>query len=164
MKIKNIAIFAVLMSIMCVCLVQMATASDLIVVATKDTYEASQKWVDFLTLNEVPVKHVTPREFDKYKKEPYVVLMGGMDEPDGIKVLAKEILAEDELEYVLQKGNGEIYFKFKVFDPMQTIIVFAGSDRAAAAAARKKNKSYWLDSFIQWFDLDMEQEGKFHVY
>jgi hypothetical protein len=164
MKIKNIIIVAVFMSIMWVGIIQTAAASDLIVVATKDTYEASQKWVDFLTLNEVPIQHVTPQEFDKYKKEPYVVLMGGMDEPDGIKVLAKEILAEDELEYISQKGNGEIYFKFKVFDPMQTIIVFAGSDRDAAAAARKKNKSDWLDSFIQWFDLDMEQEGKFHVY
>jgi len=164
MKIKRIAIVAVFMSIMCAGIVQTAAASDLIVVATKDTYEASQKWVDFLTLNEVPIQHVSPQEFDKYTKEPYVVLMGGMDEPDGIRVLAKEILAEDELEYVSQKGNAEIYFKFKVFDPMQTIIIIVGSDMAAAAAVRKKNKNLWMNSFIQWFDLDMEMEHKFHTY
>lgn len=164
MKIKRIAIVAIVMSIMCVGIAQTAVANDLIVVATKAAYDASQKWVDFLTLNEVPVQHVTPQKFDKYKKEPFVVLMGGMDEPDGIKAFAKEILAEDELKHVSEKGNGELYFKFKVFDPMQTIIVIAGSDMTAVVEARKKYKNEWLNSFITWFDLDMEMEHKFHVY
>jgi len=164
MKIKRIGIAVVIMSIMCVGIAQTATANDLIVVATKAAYDASQEWVDFLTLNEVPVQHVAPEDFDEYRKEPFVVMMGGMDEVDGIKALAKEILAEDELKYVSQKGNGELYFKFKVFDPMQTIIIFAGSDRAAAAAARKKNKDVWLNSFISWFDLNIDMKHKFHVY
>ena len=164
MLFKRLAIAIVLLSVICITTTKTAAANDLIIVSTKATYEASQEWVDFLTLSEVPVQHVTPQEFGKYKKEPYIVLMGGLDEPDGIKTLAAEILAKDELEYISQKGNGEIYFKFQVFDPMQTIIVFAGSDRSAAAAARKKSKDDWLNTFISWFNLDIEMEGGLHVY
>ena len=164
MLFKRLAIATILLTIICITTTKAATANDLIIVCTKATYEASQEWVDFLTMNEVPVRHVTLKEFDKYKKKPYVVLMGGLDEPDGIKTIAAEILAEDELEYVSQKGNGEIYFKFQVFDPMQTIIVFAGADRSAADAARKKSKDDWLNTFISWFNLDMEMGGGLHVY
>ncbi|MBW1999102.1 MAG: hypothetical protein JRJ29_14205 [Deltaproteobacteria bacterium] len=150
--------------LLCVGLTNTASAKELIVVASKATYEASQKWVDFLTLHEVPLKHITPQEFNKYKKSPFIVLMGGIDEPDGIMALAKEVLSEDEFRYIAQKGNGEMYLKFKVWDPMQTVIVFAGSDGAAAEAARKKNRKVWWDTFISWFDLDAEMGDQFHEY
>jgi hypothetical protein len=141
-----------------------AQEKELIIVATKATFEAAQKWVDFLTFNEVPFKHVTPRDFGKYQKNPFVVLMGGMDEPDGIKALATEILSADELKSVTQKGSGEMIFKFKAWDPMQTVIVFAGSDRAAAEAARIREKRDLFNLFITWFDLDADIEDQFHVY
>jgi len=157
------AVMAVIMSILCIAMANTAMAQDLIVVATKATSQDAQKWTDFLMSNEVPLKHITPQEFEKYKKEQFVVLMGGMDEPDGIRELAKETLSEEEFEYVTQKGNGEMYFKFKVWDPMQTVIVFAGSDRAAAEAARIKNKRDWFNTFITWFDLEAAEET-LHVY
>ena len=138
-------------------------AEELIVVASKATYEASQKWVDFLTFNEVPLKHVIPQEFDTYKRNKYMVIMGGLDEADGIKGLAKELLDEGEFKDVSRKGNGDIFLKFQVYDPMQTIIMFTGSDMAAAEKARQDNRETWWDSFITWFDLDAEMEG-FHVY
>ncbi|MFC1892265.1 hypothetical protein ACFLZT_07735, partial [Thermodesulfobacteriota bacterium] len=127
------------------------------------TFEASQKWVDFLTLNEVPLKHVTPQEFDKVKKNKYVVVMGGLDEAEGIKELAKELLDDGEFKHISQKGNGDIFFKFQVYDPMQTVVMFVGSDMAAADKARQDSREDWWNSFILWFDLDADMEG-FHVY
>jgi len=161
-SVKTLSVGAAL-CFLCLGLTTAVSAEELIVVASKATYSASQKWVDFLTSYEVPLKHVTPRDFDRYKKSQFVVLMGGIDEPDGIKALAKEALSEDELKYIARKGNGEMYFKFKLWDPMQTVIVFAGSDRATAEAARIKNKKVWWNTFISWFDLDAEADA-FHVY
>ena len=156
MRIGRTATVAAVIAILCMALAHTAMAEDLIVVATKATYQASQKWVDFLISNEVPVKHVTPQEFAKYKKEKYVVLMGGMDEPNGIKDIAKEVLTEEEFQWVTQEGNGDMYFKFKVWDPMQSIIVFAGANRTAAETARKDNKDVWWDLIVNWFDLDID--------
>ena len=164
MKTIRTTITAVILAILLLYLTSAAIAKELIVVATDTTYESSLQWVDFLTLNEVPFKHVTPQEFENNKKDPYVVIIGGVDEPDGIKSLIKEILTEDEVKHISQKGNGEIYFKFQVWDPMQTVIVFAGSSRAEAESARKKNKKDWWNTFISWFDLEVEMEDAFHVY
>ena len=101
--------------------------------------------------------------FDKFKTNPYVVIMGGMDEADGIKGLAKELLDDGEFKDASKKGNGEMFLKFKKWDPMQTVIMFAGSDMAAAAEARQENRETWWNSFITWFDLEADMEG-FHVY
>jgi glycine betaine/choline ABC-type transport system substrate-binding protein len=140
-----------------------ALSKDLIVVASKATYEAAHEWVGFLTIQEVPLKHVTPQDFKAHEKEPYVVVMGGLDELDGIKEIARELLSEEEFKHVSQNGMGETYFKFKVWDPMQTVIMFVGSDMAAAEKARIKSKENWWNTFILWFDLEAEMEG-FHVY
>ncbi len=149
--------------LLCLSVATTAMAEELIVVASEATFEASQKWVDFLTLNEVPLKHVSPQEFDKVKKNKYVVVMGGLDEADGIKGLAKELLDDGEFKHINQKGNGDIFFKFQVYDPMQTIILFVGADMAAADKARQDSREDWWNSFILWFDLDADMEG-FHVY
>ena len=100
MKIKRIAIVAVFISIMWIGIIQTAAASDLIVVATKDTYEASQKWVDFLTLNEVSIQHVSPREFDKYKKKSGNVIRNYMRQRD-----LYEIILEDGKKITHRNGR-----------------------------------------------------------
>jgi len=139
-------------------------AGDLIVVASQETLTAAQEWVDFLTLNEVPLKHVTPKEFEKFRKERVVVIMGGLDEEDGIRALAEEVLTESEFKDISQTGKGKMYFKFTVWDPMQTVIVIAGSDGPATEKARVDNKKDWWNTFITWFELDVEMEDSFHVY
>ncbi len=160
--VKTSAVAAALF-ILCSGFATIALSNDLIVVASDAAYEAAQEWIGYLEIHEVPLKHVTPQDFKAHEKEPYVVMMGGLDEQDGIKELAGEILSEDELKRVSQNGVGETYFKFKVWDPMQTVIMFVGSDMAAAEEARIKSKENWWNTFILWFDIEAEMEG-FHVY
>lgn len=161
-SVKTLAVGIVLF-LMCFSAAAAAMADELLIVASEASYEASQQWVDFLTFHEVPLKHITPQEFDKFKTEKYVVVMGGLDEADGIKDLAKELLDDEEFRDASQPGNGNLYLKFKVYDPMQTIVMFIGSDMAAAAEARKDSRETWWNSFILWFDIDADMEG-FHVY
>jgi hypothetical protein len=162
MSVKRIMMVLAVVAILCSAFVQNAMAEDLIVVATKATQQASQNWVSFLESNEVPLKLVTPQEFSKHKQKRYVVLMGGVDEPDGIKELVKEALTGEEMQWLSHEGNGKMYVKSGVWEAEQRVIIFSGSNRKAADEARKATKDNWFDMLSDWFDI--ESGGGLHAY
>ena len=140
-----------------------AMTDDLIVVATRATFKDAQGWVDFLKSKEIPIKHVTPQEYANFSKEKYIVLMGGMDELDGIKDIVQGLLTKEELEYITRKGKGKMYKKYvlpknarpsQLWGGGQNYIIFAGADRTAAATARKNSKKDWWEELSVWFDID----------
>ena len=132
----------------------MAQTSTLIVVATKATYQAAQRWVDFLTAQGVELKNVEPAEFKNYEKEKYVVLMGGMDEPGGIKDLVTKAVGEKDAAALSKKGGEKMYIRSSVWSPGQNVIVFAGPDGAAAEKARKESREDWMEMLAEWFDIE----------
>jgi len=164
MRVRRTATVLAVVAIFCTALAHTATAQDLIIVATKATFQDAQGWVDFLKMKEIPLKHITPQEFTKGKKEKYIVLMGGMDEPDGIRDIAKGVLTKGEFQSVTQEGNGSMYKKSvlpkekiqasKLWETAQNFIIFAGADRTAATAARKNSKEEWWEEICVWFDID----------
>ena len=164
MRVRRTAIVVAVISILCMALAHTAMAEDLIVVATEATFKDAQGWVDFLKMKEIPLKHITPQEFSKYRKEKYIVLMGGMDEPDGIRDIAKELLTKEEFQWVTQEGNGKMYKKFilpkkniqasKLWEAAQNFIIFAGANRKAAEKARKDSQDDWWEEICVWFDID----------
>jgi hypothetical protein len=135
-------------------LTSMAMAQDLIVVASKAAYQDAQKWGDFLKSQDVPLKHVTPGEFANYKTEQYIILMGGVDEPDGIKDLLKKALSDREFASISKEGNKGMFVKSDVWGEGQEVIIFTGSNRAAAEAARLENKEEWWNEIVTWFDIE----------
>jgi hypothetical protein len=154
MKARKTIIILAVVAILSLALASMAMAQDLIVVASKATYQDAQKWADFLNSQDVPLKHVTPGEFASYKNEQYIILMGGVDEPDGIKDLLKAALSDKEFELISKEGNKKMYMKSGVWGEEQEIIIFAGSNRAASEAARKENKEEWWNEICIWFDIE----------
>jgi hypothetical protein len=162
MSMKRIMMVLAVVAILCSAFVQNAMADDLIVVATKATQQASLNWVSFLESNEVPLKLVTPQEFSKHKQKKYIILMGGVDEPEGIRELVKEALSGEEMQWVSHEGNGKMYVKSGVWKEGQRVIIFAGSNRKAADEARKSTKDNWFDLLSDWFDI--ESGGGLHAY
>jgi len=154
MKARRTIIVLAVVAILSLALASMAMAQNLIVVANKDTYQAAQKWVDFLIAQELPLKHVTPGEFANYKKEQYIVFMGSVDEAGGIRELLKEALSDKEFQSISKEGNKEMYIKSDVWGEGQEVIIFAGSNRAAAEAARKGNKEEWWNEISIWFEIE----------
>lgn len=133
-----------------------ALAEDaMLVVATQKTYEASEAWVDFLKDQDVPIKHVTPKVFEADKKAPFVVIMGSLDEADGVQSLVKECLTKTEYQLVSQVNTGEVLFKSKIWDPDQSLIVITGSNWPSTEAARKDYREEWLEVIGEWFDLEL---------
>ena len=131
---------------------------QLIVVATKQTYQAAQRWTDFLTTQGIVPKNVEPAQFGQYRQSEYIALMGGVDEA-GIKDLVKEAVGDQELAALSKKGAGKMYVKTNVWGPGQNVVIFAGSDAKAAEKARVDAKEEWMGLFADWFGLEMGGPG-----
>jgi hypothetical protein len=142
--------------------VQNARANDLIIVVSQSTQQGSQKWFDFLNVNDVPIKIIAPDEFEIHKLEKYIVIMGSMDEGEDVKNLLKQALTSEEMNLVSQKGNGNMYSKPDKWSEGQNVIVFAGSSQRITEAVRKANREEWFEKFTDWFDI--ETAGGFKEY
>lgn len=154
MRARRTIIVLAVVATLTLALASMAMAQDLIVIASKAAYQDAQRWADFLKSKDVPLKHVTPGEFANYKKEQYIVLMGDVDEADSIKNLLKEALSDREFELITKEGNKGMFVKSDVWGEGQEVIIFAGSNRATAEAARKENKEEWWNEISMWFEIE----------
>jgi hypothetical protein len=152
---KRTAIVTVLLALsLALSSVAAFAAGELLVVANKPTYQAAQKWVDFLATKGITVKHVEPAQFGANKGAPYVVVMGGVAEP-GMSDLIKEAVGAQDFASLGTPGAGKMYVRSNVWGQGQNILVFAGSDLEAAAKARADARDEWMGMFADWFGLEL---------
>lgn len=139
---------------------QFAAAGDLIIVATKDTQNASKDWLGFLESKEIPVKLVTPDSFSDVKDELYIIIIGSLDEKNGVSEIAKEALTADEFKSA--GSEGKMFYKPQAWNVGQKVILFLGPNREAVLDARVSTQEDWYEMLKEWFDIE-DTEG-FHVY
>jgi UDP-N-acetylglucosamine:LPS N-acetylglucosamine transferase len=110
---------------------------------------------DFLTSmnNESIPLSIVMDQFDKVKKEKYIIVLGGAKGAGSVEDFVKQVLTSQERESGNQPG-GKLFVKENVFAQGQVIIVFTGPDEAAAADARKKSRNTWWQYLAKWFELD----------
>jgi hypothetical protein len=107
----------------------------------------------------VPFTRIKPSDFEKYKKEKNIVIIGGPTEPDGVGEIVKQALTKEEQDYVSEEGHFRMYIKYNVWAPEQNVMVFAGSDRQAAAKARTVSRQKWIPVFNDWLGIDISEAG-----
>jgi len=139
----------------------------LIVVANEEAYKLAQGVINFIKGRGVSVLHVTASEFNEYKtnkekpnyrKEKYILILGGLNEPNGIGDVIKEVLTQEEVEWASKVGNKKMYLKTDKWSKGQYILVFAGYDRKAAYKALVNNKDDWWGYMRGWFDIEPTDE------
>jgi hypothetical protein len=133
-----------------------ASSADLIVVATPATFAKNAEWTKFLSSKNIPVKNVAPSDLAAFKDAPYVVLLGAMDETDGIKTLVEKALSKTDLSRVNQARSSAMYVKSDVWSKDQQVIIFTGASDQGFEAARKGNFSEWRDTIFSWFGLETD--------
>jgi hypothetical protein len=130
-----------------------AFADDkLFIVANQTALGLAKDFLSSMNNESIPLS-IVMEQFDKVKKEKYVVVLGGAKGAGSVDDFVKQVLTAQEQEAAKQPG-GKYFLKENVFAPGQVIIVFTGSDEAAAADARKKNRNTWWQYLAKWFDLD----------
>ena len=142
--------------------IQSAAARDLIVVASKETREASRDWLGFIESKEIPVKLVTPDSFSSHKGDLYIVVLGSINESKEIADIAKDALTAEEFKNLKNSSEGKMFYKPQAWNIGQKVILFLGTNQEAVVNARKSSKDEWFEMLKEWFDID-ESEG-FHVY
>ena len=125
----------------------------MILLASQGSLVKAQTWIDFQKSNELTVEHYVLSELDLVKKYPYITIMGGLDEP-GIQELLNKVIGADETASLGEKGAEKMFLKEDVWEPGQKVLIFAGSDVDAAAAARTESRDTWMEYLTEWFDLE----------
>jgi hypothetical protein len=160
MKAKGLFMVFGIVALVGLVLAPVASAKELIVVATPATFAKHSDWSKFLDSKNIPVKNVSPSNAAAFKDAPYVVLLGGMDEADGIKPLAEKALSKSELDRMKMAGSSAMYVKSDVWSKGQEVIVFTGAGDKGVETARKGNRAEWMDIIFGWFGIEVETSGK----
>jgi hypothetical protein len=160
MKTRGLFIAFGMVALLGLALAPVASAKDLIVVATPATFAKHADWSKFLASKKIPVKNVAPSNPAGFKDAPYLVLLGGMDEADGIKSLAEKALSKSELDRMNMAGSSAMYVKSDVWSKGQEVIVFTGASDKGVETARKSNRAEWMDIIFNWFGIESEVSGK----
>ena len=103
----------------------------LIVVANSIDCNLNSDFTDFLRSGwDVLIVH--PSEFDAHRTNPYIVILGGHEAPEGTGELVETILTEEEKTL-------HTLVKLHVWQPHQVVVVIAGSEREETKKVCEEN-------------------------
>ena len=130
-----------------------AFASDKIfIVANHASIDLAKEFITTMNNESIPLAIVMD-QFEKVKKEKYIIVLGGAKGPGSVDEFIRQVLTSEEQKSGNQPG-GKVFVKENVFNQGQVIIVFAGPDEASAADARKNSRKTWWPYIAKWFEVD----------
>jgi hypothetical protein len=161
-RLRNWMFSAFIFTFLFLCTSSAEIDDTMVLIAGQASLVKAQAWIDFLKKNEITVDHYVLSELDKVKSQKYITIMGGMEEA-GVKDLLTGVLGAAETASLAEKGNKKMFLKEDVWAPGQKVLIFAGSDVSAAAAARTESRDKWMEYLREWFDLE-EVPGGLRAY
>ena len=156
MKMKRLFIVLGMVAFLGLALAPVASAAEVIAVATPESFAKAADWQKFLASKNIPVKNVAPSNLAAFKDAPYVVLLGALDEAGGIKSLVEKALIKAEFDKMNQPGSSAMFVKSDVWGKGQEVIIFTGASDKGVETARKANRAEWIDVIFGWFGLEAD--------
>jgi hypothetical protein len=156
MKMRRLFIVLGMVAVLGLALAPVASAAELVVVATPASLAKAADWTKFLASKNIPVKNVAPSDLAGFKDAPYVVLLGALDEAGGIKPLVEKALIKAEFDQMSQPGSSAMFVKSNVWGGGQEVIVFTGAGDKGVESARKGNRAEWMDVIFGWFGIETD--------
>jgi len=155
MKARKIFMILGMVAVLCLALAPIASAAELVVVATPESYAKASDWQKFLASKEISLKNVAPSDLTAFKNAQYVVLLGPLDEANGIKPLVEKALIKAEFDQMNQPGSSAMFVKSNVWSQGQEVIIYTGSGDKGVETARKANRAEWIDVIFGWFGIEV---------
>jgi hypothetical protein len=155
MKARKIFMILGMVAVLCLALAPIASAAELVVVATPESYAKAADWQKFLASKEISLKNVPPSDLTAFKNAQYVVLLGPLDEANGIKPLVEKALIKAEFDQMNQPGSSAMFVKSNVWSQGQEVIIYTGSGDKGVETARKANRAEWIDVIFGWFGIEV---------
>lgn len=139
----RMAIMAALIAILVAAPISTAKGKPKIVIlANSIDYDLATDLFGFLKNKGMETVHATATDFEQYKNEKFIVILGGPDAYDGVGDVVMRILSEDEQNSIREKGNRKKYVKINPWGvrPGQRVTVLAGSDRNQTKKAHQEHR------------------------
>ncbi|MBU6998304.1 MAG: hypothetical protein HXS41_05270 [Theionarchaea archaeon] len=109
-----------------------------IIVANDIDFSRAGSLVEFLEDNGFEAIRVTASEFEEYKAEELIIILGGADALDGIGEIVRSVL--DEREQELTRLGIRYFTETDVWAPNQRVFVFSGRDRDETKEAHTQHR------------------------
>jgi Tol biopolymer transport system component len=113
----------------------------IVVLANSIDYGLASDFFGFLGNKGIEVVHTTADDFELYKDEKFIVILGGPDAYDGVGEIVQDVLSSNEQSFLREKGNRKMYVKTNVWGTGQKVMVIAGSDREQTKEAHQENRA-----------------------
>lgn len=107
-----------------------------VVLANSIDYSLAPDFFVFLQNKGMEVSRITATDFDEYRDEKFIVVLGGPDAPEGVGEIVQEYLTQPEQNHLRLKGNR--YMFVKTLDRGQKLFIIAGSDREQTQRAHEE--------------------------
>ena len=121
----------------------LAPKPRVVVLASSVDKMLSTELFDYLEQKGLDVIHATAANFDSYKDEQFIIVLGGPDALEGVGEIVKGtgILGIDDADYLRTEGSSKKYLSTDPWgkNPDQTVWIFAGSDRHLTLQANRDN-------------------------
>lgn len=118
----------------------------IVILANSIDYSLASDFFSYLKNKNMNIVHATSVDFEQYKNEKFVVILGGPDAPEGVGEIVQEVLDENEQNQIREKGNRKMYANTNTWDQGQSIVVIAGSNREETKNAEDENKGLFTTS------------------
>ena len=99
----------------------------------------------FLESNRIDAQRIFPSNFDSYKNEAIIIILGGPDAYSGVGYIVTQVLDGSSINYLRTEGAYNVFLERDIFTAKQLIIVMAGNDRDLTAKTVVENKNLILD-------------------
>jgi len=111
------------------------------IVANSIDKALAEDFFGFLKNEGIEISIVDASQFEKVKTSKFLIILGGPDAPEGIGEIVKQLLVEDEQNFLRAKGNRKMYTLTNKYATGQVIHILAGSDRNETRNAHAENKA-----------------------
>lgn len=93
---------------------EFAEAPRITVLANSIDYELAASFIEFLHGKGINVTRSAAPDFDQYKSEKFVAILGGPNAYEGVGKIVQGILSSEEQERLRIAGNRKMYVKTNV--------------------------------------------------
>lgn len=130
----------------------------LIVVTNEANYEKDKDILNFISTRGVTIERITLADFEKYKTEKSILILGGPNDSDGLGDIVKQTLSPDEANFVSQTGNKNLYLKANKWGDGQNVLIVAGYDTDATFRELVNSKDKWWGYISSWFNIELSHD------
>ncbi len=120
----------------------------IVVLASSIDFGLAIDFFRFLRDKGVELIHTDASNFDKYKEENFIIILGGPDAYEGVGEIVREYLTVEEQNWLRQEDNRKMFVKTK---DRQLICIIAGSDRDMTKKAEEENQEKIVGAPIKAF-------------